>query len=162
MVGPIYIAGHGEGRAAVNSDPRTVTAWLTRAIAYVAYAFLLVSEFILLQGFLLQLLGANPDADYTQWAYRSLDRVMAPFRGIFTPVELEGDAVLDTSIMFAMVIYLIAILVVRAFLDWLTYRLDKMEYERSAEVASRAETAGTATDSGASSSSDVGSEAPRP
>ena len=67
-----------------------MTVWSTRAIAYVAYAFLVVSEFILLQGFLLKLLGANPSADYTRWAYRSLDRCMAPFRGIFTPIEIDG------------------------------------------------------------------------
>ena len=108
-------------------DPKEVTVWLTRAIAYVAYAFLLISEFLLLQGFLLRLFGANPDSDYVQWAYRSLERVMAPFRGMFTPIELDGNSVLDTSILFAMVMYGIALLAVRALLDWLTYRLMRLE-----------------------------------
>jgi hypothetical protein len=67
---------------------------------------------------------------------------MAPFRGIFTPVDLSGDSVLDTSIIFAMVVYGIVLLVLRAFLDWLTFRLRKIEYEqrelvRQAEVARR-------------------------
>ena len=118
----------------MQSDLRASTIWLIRAITYVAYAFLLVSMFILLQGFLLKLLGADPDADYTRWAYRSLDRVMEPFRGIFTPIEIDGNAVLDTSIMFAMVIYGIAIIVVRVFLDWLTYRLEKVHLEREREL----------------------------
>lgn len=120
------------------SDPKAVTVWLTRAIAYVAYAFLVVSEIILLQGFLLKLFGANPDSSYVQWAYRSLDRVMAPFRGIFTPIEIDGNAVLDTSILFAMVIYGIVALSVRAFLDWLTHRLEKMERDRQIELAQAA------------------------
>ena len=118
----------------MHSDPRSSTVWLIRAIAYVAYAFLLASQFILLQGFLLKLLGANPDADYTRWAYRSLDRVMEPFRGIFTPIEIDGNAVLDTSIMFAMVIYGLAIIAVRVFLDWLTFKLEKLHLDRQREL----------------------------
>ena len=89
----------------------------------------IIAEIILLQGFLLKLLGADTDAAYTRWAYRNLDRVMAPFRGIFQSVELNGDAVLDTSILFAMVIYGVILLLLRAFLDWLTYRLRKTEHE---------------------------------
>ena len=110
-------------------DPLAVTIWLVRALAYVAYAVFIIAEIILLQGFLLKLLGAETDAAYTRWAYRSLDRVMAPFRGIFESVELNGDAVLDTSILFAMVIYGVILLLLRAFLDWLTYRLRKTEHE---------------------------------
>jgi hypothetical protein len=111
-------------------DPLAVTIWLTRAVAYVAYAVFIVAEFILLQGFVLKLLGADTDAAYVRWAYRNLDRVMAPFRGIFTPVELDGNSVLDTSILFAMVIYGLVLLLLRVFLDWLTYRLRKVEHER--------------------------------
>ena len=120
------------------TDPRALTVWTTRAITYIAYAFLLVNQFVLLQGFVLKLLGANPTADYTQWAYRSLERVMEPFRGIFTPIEIDGTAILDTSILFAMMIYGIVILLVRAFLDWLTFRLEKLEYERQVELATMA------------------------
>lgn len=100
------------------------TVWLVRGVTYLVFAFLAFTEAMLLQGFVLKLLGANPDAGYTQWAYRSLERVMDPFRGIFTTVEIDGDAVLDGSILFAMVIYGILALLVHLFLDWLTYRLD--------------------------------------
>ena len=117
------------------SDPRTFTVWMARAIAYVLYAFLIVSEFILIQGFFLKLFGANPSASYTEWAYRSLDRVMAPFRGIFTSIELDGNSVLDPSIIFAMIIYGLVALVVRAGLDWLTYRLARLQQEQEQALA---------------------------
>ncbi len=100
------------------------TVWLVRAVTYLVFAFLVFTEAMLLQGFVLKLLGANPDAAYTQWAYRSLERVMDPFRGIFTAVEIDGNAVLDGSILFAMAIYGIIVLLVHLFLDWLTYQLD--------------------------------------
>ncbi|MGI9624091.1 MAG: hypothetical protein ACR2PK_14745 [Acidimicrobiales bacterium] len=126
------------------NDPKAVTIWLTRAIAYVAYAFFILTEIILLQGFLLKLFGANPTSDYVQWAYRSLDRVMAPFRGIFTEVELDGNAVLDPSIIFAMVIYGIVALLLRAFLDWLNMRLARLERERMMEAQQQAAMAANA------------------
>ncbi|MGI9601534.1 MAG: hypothetical protein ACR2QE_06605 [Acidimicrobiales bacterium] len=121
-----------------TSDPKSVTVWLVRALAYVAYAYVIITQLILVQGFLLRLLGANPDTGYVQWAYRSLERAMEPFRGIFTPVELNGDAVLDTSILFAMFVYLVLIVAIRALVDWLTYRLNRIERQRLAESAADA------------------------
>ncbi len=119
-------------------DPKSVTVWLARAVAYVAYVYVLVTQFILAQGFILLLLGANPDTDYVQWAYRSLDRAMEPFRGIFPPVEFNGTAVLDPSILFAMFIYGLLILLIRALLDWLTVRLRRIERLNAADQAAAA------------------------
>lgn len=124
-----------------DRDPKQVSVWLARGVAYLVYAYVLVTEFILLQGFLLKLLGANPGSSYVDWAYRSLDRVMSPFRGIFESVELDGNAVLDTSIVFAMVIYGIIAVVVRALLDWLTYRLHALEADDTPPRATTADVA---------------------
>jgi hypothetical protein len=109
--------------------------WLARAVAYVAYAYIVIVEIILVQGFLLLLFGANTGSSYVDWAYRSLERVMAPFRGIFDSVQLNGNSVLDTSVIFAMVIYGILAILVRSLLDWLTYRLQRLERDRMLEEA---------------------------
>ena len=143
-------------------DPKTTTVWMIRATAYVAYPFLLASQFILLQGLLLKLFGANPAADYTQSAYRSLDRVMEPFRGIFTGIEIDGAAVLDTSIIFAMVIYAVAIVLLRMFLDWLTYRLEMMHYQRQVELTSLTLTAEVPTTVTVAASESTGPTATSP
>ena len=84
--------------------------WGARALGYVVYAYLVVTEIVLALGFVLLLLGANPEPAFVQWVYRSLDRAMEPFRGIFTPIELgltgnDVEAVLDTSVLFAMLVY---------------------------------------------------------
>ena len=60
----------------------------TRVVSYLIYFYVIVVEIILIIGFFLLLFGANPSAGFTQWAYRNLDRVMEPFRGIFTPIQL--------------------------------------------------------------------------
>ena len=118
-----------------DHDAKWTTIWMARALAYVIYAYLIIVEILLLQGFLLRLFGADESAGYTQWAYDSLDRVMEPFRGIFTPIEFEGDSVLDTSILFAMVIYGIIAIALRALIDWLAFRLAKEQRDHDQQAA---------------------------
>jgi hypothetical protein len=120
-------------------DERKVVLWIARAVGYFVYFYLIVVEIILLIGFFLLLFGANPTAGFTQWAYRNLDRVMDPFRGIFSPIELgttgnDVPATFDTSVLFAMIIYGILALVFGAVIQWLTSRLNQIhdveEYNR--------------------------------
>jgi hypothetical protein len=94
-----------------------------RFLTYLVYAFVLVALTILAFGFFLLLFGANPEASFAEWVYRSLARVMAPFRGLFEPVPIDGDSVLDPSILFAMIVYGLAGLLLSSLIDWLTRRL---------------------------------------
>ena len=98
-------------------------AWIARALTYLVYAFVIVALVMLLLGFFLLLLGANPDAPFAEWLYRGLRRVMAPFRGLFEPVQLDGRSVLDVSILFAMIVYGIVALALHALIEWLTARI---------------------------------------
>jgi hypothetical protein len=100
----------------------------TRVITYLIYVYVVFVEIILIIGFFLLLFGANPSAGFTQWAYRNLDRVMEPFRGIFTPIQLgttsgNVEAVFDTSVLFAMIIYLIIGMLLSTLTRWLSQRL---------------------------------------
>jgi uncharacterized protein YggT (Ycf19 family) len=114
---------------------RRVMLWGSRALSYLVYAYLVVVEIILFLGFFLLLFGANPSSSFTQWVYRSLDRAMEPFRGIFPPIELgttsgnEVESVFETSVVFAMIVYGIVALIVHAFIMWLTSRLNRLEAE---------------------------------
>lgn len=125
--------------ATVEIDRRTAhpirrtALWVSRAISFVVYVYVLVVEIILILGFLLLLLGANPSSGFVEWVYRSLDRAMRPFRGIFEPIELgttqaDVPSVLETSVLFAMVVYAILALVVHALLSWLNHRLDRLDH----------------------------------
>ena len=103
-----------------------------RLLTYLVYAFVLVALTILAFGFFLLLFGANPEAPFAEWVYRSLQRVMAPFRGLFEPVPLDGDSVLDTSILFAMIVYGLAGLLLSSLIDWLTLRLARARRQEAA------------------------------
>lgn len=111
---------------------RKAFLWVARLASYLVYFYLIVVEIILFLGFFLLLFGANAEAGFTQWVYRNLDRVMAPFRGIFTPINLgqtngNVESVFETSVLFAMIMYGILALVLNAFISWLTHRLRKLE-----------------------------------
>ncbi len=118
-----------------DHDAKTTTVIIARAVTWVVYAFVLVSQLLLVQGFILRLLGASPSSGYVEWAYRSLDRVMSPFRGIFEPIEFGNDSVLDTSILFAMVVYGLILLALQALLDWMSRRITQLDRQHRIDQA---------------------------
>lgn len=103
-----------------------------RAAVWVLYAYVVVTEVVLALGFVLLLFGANPDASFVAWVYRSMDRAMEPFRGIFTPIDLglsgnkDVGAVLDTSVLFAMLVYGIVAWLVSLLWHWVSGYLDRL------------------------------------
>ena len=114
------------------ADVRRWILWGAKILSYMVYVYLILVEIVLLIGFFLLLFGANPTAGFTQWAYRNLDRVMAPFRGIFTPISLgsttaDVPAIFDTSVLFAMIVYGILALLMSWLIHWLTDRLLRLD-----------------------------------
>jgi hypothetical protein len=140
-----------------NADTKRHVVWLARAVGYLVYAYVIAVEIILAFGFFLLLAGANPSSGFVEWIYRSLDRVMTPFRGIFNSIDLgtpgEGDvqSVFETSVLFAMIVYGLLAILVHALIAWLTHRMERLEREdyeyrrrRAAEEAARQEAAAQA------------------
>ena len=118
-------------------------AVLARGLTYLLYVYVLIVEAVLLLGFLLLLVGANPSAGFTRWAYRNLEAAMEPFRGIFASIQIgvtgnDVPAVLDTSILFAMIVYGVVAIGLSALIEWLTNRIARMDRLEAME-RSRAE-----------------------
>jgi uncharacterized protein YggT (Ycf19 family) len=91
-----------------------------RVVVWFFYAVIVVQVLLLLTAFVLRLLGASTDAGFTRWVYRSADRSMEPFRGIFPSREVGEVSVLDTSLLFAAVVYVVVALVLDLALRWLS------------------------------------------
>jgi uncharacterized protein YggT (Ycf19 family) len=120
----------------MTMDASITIVRIARALTYLVYAFVLITLVILVLGFFLLLFGANPDAPFAEWVYRSLDRVMAPFRGIFESVQLNGESVLDTSVLFAMIVYGMVGIALSALIHWLTQK--QLELRRKQALADAA------------------------
>ena len=109
----------------------------TRVVAWVVYAVILAKVALLVTAFLFELAGANPDASFASWVYRSADRSMDPFRGIFPTRELSDTSVLDLSLLVAAAVYLIGALLVDAVLRWIGRQLSDRD-QRIAELRAAA------------------------
>lgn len=76
-----------------------------RWFGWFVWAYFTFVLIILSLSFFMLLFNANPDSGFVAWVYRSSDRAMEPFRGIF-PTETAGNgSVIDFSILFAMIVY---------------------------------------------------------
>ena len=121
------------GRPAGGPQMKKVAIKVGQVLLWLVYAWVSVVLVLLLLTFILQLFGANPAAGFVEWVYRSTERAMAPFRGIFEPITLSDQSVLDISVLFAMIVYTFVALGLHAAIDWVTRLLrreERREYER--------------------------------
>jgi uncharacterized protein YggT (Ycf19 family) len=108
---------------------------ISKVLLWLVYAWVVIDIVLLFLAFLLRLFGANPDAGFTEWVYRSVQRAMAPFRGIFEPIVLSDQSVLDTSLLFAMIVYGFVALLLRLAIDWVNGLL--VRHRRRLELEAR-------------------------
>jgi len=103
----------------------TVTR-IARVLVYLVYGLAVASLVILLIAFFLKLFSASESAPFVQWIYRSTDRIMQPFRGIFPSVEGESGSVLDVSLLFAMLMYGLLAMGVHALIEWINGKISTL------------------------------------
>jgi uncharacterized protein YggT (Ycf19 family) len=107
-----------------------------KVVSWLAYAYFIAATIILTLAFFLLLFNASTSASFTQWVYRSADRGLEPFRGIFPTVTHDNGSVIDFAGVFAIIMYGILALVVHAFVTW----LDRQIVRNQAEVQRAAKT----------------------
>jgi hypothetical protein len=121
---------------------------ISKVLVWLVYAWVVIDIVLLFLAFLLRLFGANPDAGFTEWVYRSIQRAMAPFRGIFEPIVLSDQSVLDTSLLFAMIVYGFIALLLRLAIDWINGLIvrhqRRLEHEARQEEVLRRQMVATA------------------
>jgi uncharacterized protein YggT (Ycf19 family) len=94
-----------------------------RALVLVFYAILMTYVVILLIAFFLRLFGANTTASFVDWIYTAAARIMQPFRGMFPTQQVTSKSVFDASLLFAVIMYWLAALLLHAAVDWLSDRI---------------------------------------
>lgn len=64
-----------------------------------------IIEILLAFRIVLSLLGANTNAEFSQWIFNNTDPLVAPFTGLFPSPSLASTFVLDTAAIFALIVY---------------------------------------------------------
>jgi uncharacterized protein YggT (Ycf19 family) len=111
--------------------------WVGKLVTLVVYLVFLAYAIIVGIAFVLQLLGANPTADFADWIYRAADNITQPFRGIFPTTQVTDRSSFNASWLFALIVYLIVAVILHGIIDWLTRRIagiDRAE-EREQQMA---------------------------
>ena len=116
--------------------------WVGKLLTLVVYLVFLAYAIIVGIAFVLQLLGANPTADFADWIYRAAENITQPFRGIFPPIEGDNGSVLDLSLLFAMIMYGLLALAVEWVAEWLGQRIRVETVKSAAEAAAVAPASG--------------------
>jgi uncharacterized protein YggT (Ycf19 family) len=99
---------------------------LGKLVTWLVYAYLVIAVVILVLAFFLMLFNASTTAEFTQWVYRSADRVLQPFRGIFPTAQLgEQGSVIDFAVLFAIIMYGIFAMIISTLVSWLDRKIDE-------------------------------------
>jgi uncharacterized protein YggT (Ycf19 family) len=116
---------------------------IAHVVLWLVWLWVTITIVLLFLGFFLLLFGADPTAGFVEWVYRSTQRAMAPFRGIFESITLSGDSVLDVSILFAIIVYAFVAIGLHALMRWVTGRLTAQERQEHEDAVLAAHTAAT-------------------
>jgi len=116
---------------------KTTAIKVGRILLWVVYIWVAITLVLLFLSLILELFGANPTAGFVDWVYRSTERAMAPFRGIFEPITFSDQSVLDVSVLFAMIVYGFVALGLHLAIEWFT-RLLRAEEARQQEQETEA------------------------
>ena len=90
---------------------------------WLVYAYFMITVIILTLAFFLQLFNASSDAAFTEWVYRSAERAMEPFRGIFPSATADNGSVIDFAVLFAIIVYGILAMLVQSLIDWIDRKI---------------------------------------
>lgn len=128
MTNPTVAEYERRARSAEKS-PTPVVLRIAKVIVWAAYVLVIINAILLILSFLLRLFGANSEAGFTQWVYRSSAAAMGPFDDMFRSHDVGPNSVLDTSLLFAIIFYLILAAAIDAVLHWLGNKLVKQQAE---------------------------------
>jgi uncharacterized protein YggT (Ycf19 family) len=110
-----------------DDDPPALWALrVAKGIVVFVDIVVVVCLVMLTLGFVLRLFGASTDAEFTRWVYRSVDRIMEPFRGMFPSKQVSDQSVLDVSLLFAMIVYSLVALALHSLIGWLSARITRL------------------------------------
>jgi uncharacterized protein YggT (Ycf19 family) len=113
--------------AQADRSGSTTALRFAKGLVWLVYGYFVLAVIILVLAFFLLLFNANTDASFTEWVYRSANRVLEPFRGIFPAVTADNGSVLDFAVLFAIVMYGIFALVVHAVVSWLDQKIRSLD-----------------------------------
>lgn len=123
-----------------EASPLPIIIQISKVVVWIFYVVILLQALLLTVAFFLRLFGANPEAGFAEWVYRSAETLMGPFRGLFPDRQLSDTSVLDLSLLTAAAVYFLVAFAFDVLLHWLRNQLLRQrrgiaEARRTADAA---------------------------
>ena len=83
-------------------------------------------EFVLVLRLMLELLGAHSSSSFVSWVYDITRGLVAPFEGAFPAISLTDGYVFDTSVLFAIIAYIIIGFLINQLLSLLFSMINRL------------------------------------
>ena len=116
-------------KARAKDDRAVRGLTFAKVLVWLVYAYFVLALIILIAAFFLQLFNASATAGFTEWVYRSANRVLEPFRGIFPQVGFDNGSIIDFAVLFAIIMYGIFALVVHGVVEWIDSKIMTLRRE---------------------------------
>lgn len=127
------MANAGGDRVALRAEEGLLV--LGRIVAWLAYAWLVLVDVLLVFRVVLLAFGANPEAQFFKFVVTTTADVMAPFRGLFPPHALNATGYLDVSALFAILVYTLLVFFVGWVVDVMTWKLRSIQMQLNRPTA---------------------------
>ncbi|MFZ1323911.1 MAG: YggT family protein [Candidatus Saccharimonadales bacterium] len=108
---------------------------ISKVIAYVLYAWVIIGVVSLVLRVFLLLFSANQTTPFVKFVYNVSYDYLAPFRGIFPPRPVGETGYLDVAALFAIIIYLFLMWGFSALVQYVQHKIDVSRYEQEKEIA---------------------------
>lgn len=97
---------------------------ISKIIAYILYAWVLVGVVSLTLRVFLLAFSANPTTPFVKFIYNTSADYLSPFRGIFPSKTLGTTGYFDVAAIFAIIVYLFVVWGFSALINYIQYKID--------------------------------------
>ncbi len=108
---------------------------VSKIIAYILYAWVIVGVVSLVLRVFLLLFSANQTTPFVKFIYQVSSDYLAPFRGIFPAKPVGETGYLDIAALFAVIVYLFVMWGFAALVSHVQFKIDKSYHEQEKELA---------------------------
>lgn len=107
---------------------------ISKVIAYILYAWVLIGVITLVLRVFLLAFSANPATPFVEFIYKTSADYLNPFRGIFPSKPVGETGYFDVAAMFAIIIYLFVMWGFSSLIHYLQYKIDLSRSEQEKQI----------------------------
>lgn len=108
---------------------------ISKIIAYLLYAWVLIGIISLVLRVFLLMFSANATTPFVDFVYTVSADYLSPFRGIFPAKAVGETGYLDVAALFAVIVYLFVMWGFASLVSYIQFKIDQTTHDQEKELA---------------------------